>query len=104
MTPADTLPPAGTGTLYPYYWIGLRKSGVTYWRPDGTSAGNGAVSNANPYAHFSYNYQDVLGGNAALNCTMAHASYAYDNFTGNSSEYLQWQDNRFFASRTGFNK
>ncbi len=95
---------AGASTLYPYYWIGLRKSNITYWRPDGTSAGNGAVSNANPYAHFSYNYQDVLGANPALNCTMAHASFAYDNFTGNSSEYLQWQDSRFFASRAGFNK
>jgi hypothetical protein len=62
------------------------------------------VSNANPYAHFSYNYQDVLGNNPSWNCTLAHVSFSYNNFTGNSSEYLQWQDSSFFVSRAGFNK
>lgn len=35
---------------------------------------------------------------------MAHVSYAYDNYTGSSTEYLQWQSSTFFTSRNGFNK
>ena len=56
------------------------------------------------YAHFSYNYQDTLGSYPTWNCTIAHASFAFDNYTGSSTEYLQWQSSTFFASRTGFNK
>ncbi len=82
----------------------MEKSGNTYWRADGTSAGNGAVSNANPYAHFSYDHQDILGSQPTWTCIIAWNAYTYDNFTGNSTEYLQWQDSRFFANRAGFNK
>lgn len=39
---------AGTGVLSSYYWLGLEKSGVIYHWLDGTNAGNGMVSNANP--------------------------------------------------------
>ena len=69
--------------LNSYYWIGLEKalSGKTYsyYLSDGTYVGNGYTSNANPYAHFGYAYQDTLTGyQATRNCTMAHSSYAYD--------------------------
>jgi hypothetical protein len=40
----------GTGQLWVYYWMGLSFNNVTnqwIWT-DGDSAGNGAVSNANP--------------------------------------------------------
>jgi hypothetical protein len=73
---------AATGALSSFYWLGLEKGGVNYWWPDATTAGTGAVSNANPYAHFSYNHQDILGSNPTWNCTYAHVSYQYDNFTG----------------------
>jgi hypothetical protein len=36
------------------YWTGLMKVGRQYRWPDGQSAGNGATSNANPYAHFAF--------------------------------------------------
>lgn len=35
-----------------YYWIGLERSGRTWYWPDGTSVGNGQPSNVNPYAHW----------------------------------------------------
>jgi hypothetical protein len=34
------------------YWIGLYKSPLYYYWADGTSVGNGVVSNAGPYAHW----------------------------------------------------
>jgi hypothetical protein len=34
------------------YYIGLEKVGRLWYWPDGTSAGNGQPSNANPYAHW----------------------------------------------------
>ena len=34
------------------YYIGLEKVGNVWYWYDGTSAGNGQVSNANPYAHW----------------------------------------------------
>jgi hypothetical protein len=40
-----------------YYWMGLEYDGRLHRWLDGNNAGNGAVSNANPYAHFSYNFQ-----------------------------------------------
>jgi hypothetical protein len=34
------------------YWMGLYKSPLYYYWADGTSVGNGVVSNADPYAHW----------------------------------------------------
>jgi hypothetical protein len=35
-----------------YYYIGVERVGRLWYWPDGTSAGNGQPSNANPYAHW----------------------------------------------------
>jgi hypothetical protein len=35
-----------------YFYIGLEKVGRLWYWPDGSSAGNGQPSNANPYAHW----------------------------------------------------
>ncbi len=35
-----------------YYYIGLEKVGNQWYMYDGSSAGNGQPSNANPYAHW----------------------------------------------------
>lgn len=34
-----------------HYWMGMQLSGSTWYLLDGTVLGNGAPSNANPYAH-----------------------------------------------------
>ena len=54
------------------------------------AANVGASRALHRYAHFSYNYQDVLGNNPTWNCTMAHVSYQYDNFTGAPSSCPAW--------------
>jgi hypothetical protein len=59
-------------------------------RQDGSNIGNGSVSNAQPYSHVSYDYQDVRMLYPQYNATLAHYAYAYDTYTGNSS-YLQMQ-------------
>ena len=41
------------------------------------------------YAHFSYNYRDVVGSNPTYNCTLAHTSYDYDYYTGEDGNYVQ---------------
>jgi hypothetical protein len=69
-----------TSAMAATYWLGLEKSGVTYYWLDGKNAGNGMVSNANPYAHFAYDYHDLA--TPSLNCTIAHASRTYANYTG----------------------
>lgn len=38
------------------------------------------------YAHFSASFQDVRGSTPSEDCIVAHRSYAYDNFTGDSNE------------------
>ena len=35
-----------------------------------------------PYAHFGWDYQDLVGSNPTWNCSIAHVSYRYDIFTG----------------------
>ena len=46
------------------------------------TAGNGATSNANPYAHFAYNYQDRLRTYPTYTYTLAHTTWKYGNYTG----------------------
>jgi hypothetical protein len=52
------------------------------------AAGNGATSNANPYAHFAYNYQDRLKSYPTYTYTLAHTSWKYGNYTGASPPAL----------------
>ena len=79
--------------------------GYQYYLPDGTSIGNGAVSNANPYAHFTYNYQDILTGHQGVaNCTIAASSYKYDQYKGSPSDYLQMQNSNLYSSSAANNK
>ena len=70
----------GTNVMSGTYWVGLEKSSTIYYWLDGTNAGNGMVSNANPYAHFGYDYHDIW--TPSINCTIAHASRTYANYTG----------------------
>lgn len=143
----------GTGRLPSYYWTGLVKQGTLFYWPDGTVVNSGAPSNANPYAHFPWDFQvreegivcarahvasvlshphcqlspglaphvatvEYFGASVmcwpqpqrlslhALSCTqdrmtsdptnlyaLAHISWQYDSYTGNSS-YLQMQVSR----------
>jgi hypothetical protein len=72
-------------------------------RQDGSNIGNGAVSNANPYSHSTYNAQDVRMNYPSYNATLAHYAYAYDTYTGSSS-YLQMQQWQNYKSTAGLNK
>lgn len=88
-----------------FYWIGLERVASGYYLPDGTYIGNGFVSNANPYAHFTYFYQDWLTSfQGTKNCTLAHTSYAYDLYKGSPSNYLQQQTSSMYTSKAGRNK
>jgi hypothetical protein len=89
------LPLQGTGRLPSFYWTGLVKDGNRYFWPDGTFAGNGATSNADPYAHFPWDYQDRLTANPTFTSTLAHVSWAYDSYIGNAS-YSQMQSSTFY--------
>jgi hypothetical protein len=71
-----------TGRLLSYYWTGLIKSANLYYWPDDTLVNNGATSNADPYAHFPYNYQDRLAAYPTFIYTMAHTSWSYGTYTG----------------------
>ena len=64
------------------YWTGLIKNANLYYWPDGSVVNNGATSNANPYAHFPYNYQDRLALYPTYTSTLAHVTWAYNNYTG----------------------
>ncbi len=102
-THSSTLPAAALP--YYWYWIGLEKVGYNYYLPDGTYVGNGAVSNANPYAHFSYNFQDRLTGQLGTrDCTGAHSTYKYDLYKGSASDYLAMQRSSSFSSSSTKNK
>ncbi len=46
-----------TATWNYYYWMGLEFDGLLHRWLDGNHAGNGAVYNDNPYAHFAYRFQ-----------------------------------------------
>jgi hypothetical protein len=49
--------------------------------------------------------QDTIAGNPTTkNCTIAHWSYQYDEFTGDPNEYLQWQVNTYYSKTTIGNK
>ena len=49
----------GTGKLASAYRIGIswNEENQIWFHESGTDAGNGAVSNDAPYAHFTYNFQ-----------------------------------------------
>jgi hypothetical protein len=54
-----------------------------YWLLDGTYLGNAGTRNEDPYAHFAYQFQDLLTGyEGTRNCTIAHSSYSYDLVSG----------------------
>ena len=72
-------------------------------RQDGSNIGNGSVSNAQPYSHVSYDYQDVRMLYPQYNATLAHYARMYDTYTGNSS-YLQMQLWQNFKRTAGQNK
>jgi hypothetical protein len=56
------------------------------------------------YAHFTWDFHDIRGGNPTWNCTMGHVSYAYDMYTGNDGDYTQQQNSRFYSRTYGLNK
>ncbi len=71
-----------TRRLGSIYWTGLIKNDNLYYWPDGSVVNNGATSNANPYAHFPYNYQDRLAAYPTFIYTLAHTSWSYGTYTG----------------------
>jgi hypothetical protein len=86
-----------TNAMYWYYWIGLERSGNLYYWQDGTRVNNGNMSNADPYTHFTYFYQDWLLYYPNWNGTIAHWSYQYDIYTGNDT-YLQEQQPQYYKN------
>jgi hypothetical protein len=69
-----------TGRLATYYWMGLEfNTTVQSWIwQDGGNAGNGAVSNSNPYAHFAYDFQDIRTNNPTWTCVAGYYYRRYD--------------------------
>jgi hypothetical protein len=92
-----------TNAMNWYYWIGLEKQANVYYWQDGTRINNGNLSNADPYTHFTYFYQDWLTYHPTYNRTIAHWSFQYDVYTGNDS-YLQEQQQLFYKTTAGNNK
>ena len=94
----------GTGQLPSYYWTGLLKQDNQYYWPDGAAAGNGMTSNANPYAHFPWDFQDRLASNPTYTFILAHTSWSYDSYKGNSSylQMQQWQNYNFSSTTNKF--
>ena len=90
------------------YWIGVEKvlNGKTYayYLSDGAYIGNGFTSNANPYAHFGYSYQDYLTGyQDSRNCTLAHISWTYDQVRAHANAARQsWFYCRCSALKSGY--
>ncbi len=61
------------------------------------------MSNASPYSHVSYDWQDTRMTWPQYNSTLAHYAYAYDVYTGNNS-YLEMQRWQNFKRTTGKDK
>jgi hypothetical protein len=51
---------------------------------------------AEPYAHFSWAFRDVVGQNPTYTCTAANLSHAFDFYTGEDNFYVQQQNQNFF--------
>jgi hypothetical protein len=70
----------GTGKLWVYYWMGLSYNTTfnSWLWTDGGNAGNGAVKNSNPYAHWAYDAQDALTTYPAYKCIIGNYYRRYD--------------------------
>jgi hypothetical protein len=124
----------GTGQLASQYYMGIALDPGTlqYIWKDGTSAGNGEVSNANPYAHWwvpafhgsagllllllatshatflhslhrAYRFPDTLSNNPTYTCTIGYSAYTYDTYIGDNTA-AQMQSSAYFKSTTKKNK
>jgi hypothetical protein len=49
----------------------------SYYLADGSPLGKGFTSNADPYAHWAYNYFDTLQNYPTRNCTYANYNAKY---------------------------
>ncbi len=76
--------PQGTGVLSTQYWIGVAyNTTINSWvLQGGGDSGNGQVSNANPYAHWSYDFQDVRVTYPKYTCVSALSTRKYDQVRG----------------------
>jgi hypothetical protein len=64
----------------------------------------GFTSNSDPYAHFSYSFQNVLVANPTWKCNVAHSSYAYDIYLGNMTDYLAMANSSNYRQSVAKNK
>jgi hypothetical protein len=64
----------------------------------------GFTSNSAPYAHFSYNFQNVLVANPTWKCNVAHSSFAYNIYLGNATDYLQMANSTNYMQSIAKNK
>ena len=78
--------------------MGLYRSPLYWYWADGTSVGNGDVSNTNPYAHWAYDSTDIITANPTYNCTKAWGSRSYNLYTGPNSTYLARKTPAFYNS------
>jgi hypothetical protein len=55
------------------------------------------------YAHFAYDYQDVLANNPSYTCSIGYSPRTYDTYTGDGT-YAQMQNSAYFKYTAGKNK
>jgi hypothetical protein len=91
------------GRLPANYWLSLAYTGRRYFWSDGTFAGNGATSNANPYFHAPARFADYKGANPTLACMMASSADAYNEYTGDEL-YTSMQNASLYTKSLSLNK
>jgi hypothetical protein len=62
------------------------------------------LAHQEPYAHFSWNFRDVIGNNPTYTCTIAHISYRYDYYTGDDNYYVHQQNSNYYYRNEDTNK
>ena len=61
------------------------KQGTLFMWADGGTAGSGSTSDANPYAHFSYDFLETLSATPTYTGAIASSIHKFVSYTGSSS-------------------